>query len=184
MALIIQDYKEEFAQVLNHLKDEFLTLRVGRANPVMVEGILIESYGTKTPLKQLASITVPAARVILIQPWDKSIAKNIEKAIIEANIGITPVNEGQQIRLSIPQLTEESRKELVKSVGEKMEKSRIAIRQLRDRVKEEIIKKEKAKEISEDDKYNLIKKLDEAIKDYNDQIKKIGEKKETEIMEL
>lgn len=184
MEEMLESHKEEFEQALAHLKDELATLRVGRANPVMVENILVEAYGTKTPIKQLASITTPAIRTILIQPWDKNIIKGIERAIVEAAIGINPVNEGQQIRLTIPPLTEESRKELVKSMGEKVEKVRITIRQIRDKIKEEIIKKEKEKEITEDDKYDLIKELDELTKDYNDQIKEIGEKKEKEIMEL
>src|SRR3989344_6192415 len=162
---LLESYKEDFEKALSHLKDELATLRVGRANPIMVENILVESYGTKMPMKQLASIAVPAARTLVIQPCDKNIIKDIEKAIIAANIGISPVNEGQQIRLTIPQLTEESRRELVKSVGEKAEKARIALRQIRDKVKEEIIKQEKDKEITEDDKYDLIKKLDDKVKD-------------------
>lgn len=184
MESLIDNYKPELEKVLKNLEAELATLRVGRANPLMVENILVEAYGTKMSLKQLASISVPEARTILIQPWDKSIIKNVEKAIIEANIGINPVNEGQQIRLTIPPLTEESRRELVKSVGEKMEKARIVIRQIRDQAREEIIKKERSKEITEDDKYELQKKLDELTKDYNEQIKGVGEKKEREIMTL
>ncbi len=184
MALIIDNYKSDLEKTIEILKGELATLRVGRANPLMVENILVEAYGTRTPLKQLASIGVPEARTILIQPWDKTINKDIEKAIIQANIGINPVNEGQQIRLTIPPLTEESRKELTKSVGEKMEKTRIAIRQIRDRIREEIVKKEKNKEITEDDKYDLQKKLDNLVKDCNEKIKELGEKKEQEIMTI
>jgi len=165
-------------------KDELMTLRVGRANPLMVENILVQAYGSRMPIKQLASITVPEARTILIQPWDKIVTKDIEKAISEANIGLNPVNEGAQIRLTIPPLTEESRKELTKSVGEKMEKSRIVIRQIRDKVRDQVAKKEKGKEITEDDKYDLQKKLDDWIKDYNEKIKDLGEKKEKEIMTI
>ena len=181
---IIENHRQDFEQSLSHLKDELTTLRVGRANPIIVENILVDSYGTKTPIKQLASITVPEARTILIQPWDKGVIKDVEKAIAASDIGISPVNEGGQVRLTIPQLTEESRKELVKSVSEKVEKSRIRIRQIRDKVKEEAVKKEKNKEITEDDKYDLIKKLDELVKDFNEQIKEIGVNKEKEIMTL
>lgn len=180
----IQKYKDDFQKSLKILEDDLKTLRVGRANPLIVEGIMIEAYGSRTPLKQVASIAVPEARTLIIQPWDKSISKDIEKAIIEAKIGINPVNEGQQIRLTIPALTEESRKELTKSIGEKMEKTRIAIRQIRDKVKDEIVKAEKAKDITEDDKYDQQKKLDDVVKDYNDKIKIIGDKKEEEIMTL
>ena len=182
--MIIENYQADFDKAFENLKSELTTLRVGRANPAMVENILVEAYGSKTPLKQVASITVPEARTILIQPWDKNIGKDIEKAIIAANIGLSPVNEGAQIRLSIPQLTEENRLELVKSLGEKLEKTRIGLRQIRDRVKDEITKQEKNKEITQDDKYNLQKKLDELVKKFNDQIKVLGEKKEQEIMTL
>jgi len=181
---IIESQKDKFEQVLEHLREELSTLRVGRANPLMVENILVEAYGTKTPIKQMASIAVPEARTLLIQPWDKSIIKEIEKAIIVSNIGISPVNEGTQIRLTIPQLTEESRRELTKSVSEKEEKARIAVRQVRDKIKEDIIKKEKNKEITEDNRYSFLNDLDEAVKDYNNKIKEISEAKAAEIMKL
>lgn len=184
MQSIIDDNKPGFEKILDNLKEDLSTLNVGRANPMMVENIMVESYGAKTAIKQLASIAVPEARTITIQPWDKAIIKEIEKAIIAADIGISPVNEGSQIRIVIPQLTEESRLRLTKSVGEKIERARISIRQVRDKVKESIVKKEKAKEITEDDKYDLQKKLDELVKDYNDRIKESGEKKEEEIMTL
>ncbi|MAF13328.1 MAG: ribosome recycling factor [Parcubacteria group bacterium] len=184
MGTLIDNSKPDFEKSLEHLKEELTTLRVGRANPMMVENILVDSYGTKTPMKQLASVTVPEARTLLIQPWDKTLSKEVEKAIINANIGISPVNEGAVIRLTIPALTEESRKELTKSVGEKMEKSRIVIRQIRDRVKDEVVKQEKANEITEDDKYDSIKQLDELIKEYNDKIKALGDAKEKEIMTI
>ncbi|MBI3290853.1 ribosome recycling factor [Candidatus Falkowbacteria bacterium] len=184
MSNIIENHKEEFEKAIRILAEDLATLRVGRANPMIVENILIEAYGGKMPLKQMASITVPEARTLVIQPWDKNTAKDIEKGIIAAGIGISPVNEGTQIRLTIPQLTEESRKELTRSVGEKMEKTRIAVRQLRDKIKEEIIKKEKSKDITEDDKYGAIKDLDELVKDHNNKIKQIGDKKEKEIMSI
>ena len=181
---MLDTYKSDLEKSLENLKKELATLRVGRANPMIVENILVDAYGSKMPIKQMASITVPEARTILVQPWDKAAAKDIEKAIQAANIGINPVNEGAQIRLTVAPLTEESRKELVKSVGEKMEKTRIAVRQIRDKERDEIIKKEKNKEITEDDKFNLQKKLDEIVKEYNDKIKEISEKKEEEIMTI
>lgn len=184
MDSLIDNYKPDFDKALESLRSELATLRVGRANSIMVENILVESYGAKTSIKQLASITVPEARTILIQPWDKTIIKEMEKAIIEANIGISPVNEGSHIRLTISPLTEESRKELTKSVGEKMEKTRITNRQIRDKAKDKIVKQEKAKEITEDDKYDLIKKLNELVREYNEKIKEAGEAKEKEIMTL
>jgi len=184
MDSIIEDHKARFEKIVGSLQEELATLRIGRANPAMVENILIEVYGAKTEIKQLASISVPEARTILIQPWDKTIIKDLEKGIIAANIGISPVNEGSQIRLTIAPLTEESRKELTRSVGEKMEKARIMIRQFRDKIKDDITKKEKSSELTEDDKYDLQKELDEVVKDYNEQIKNIGEQKEKEIMTI
>lgn len=184
MATNIDTFKKDADKVIAVLNTELQTLRIGRANPLMVEGILVEAYGAKTPLKQMASITTPEARTLIIQPWDKTVIKEIEKAIVVANIGINPVNEGQQLRLVVPALTEESRRELTKSVGEKMEKARIAVRQLRDKAREEIVKSERNKEITEDDKFAQQKKLDDAVKEYNDRIKEIGEKKEQEIMTI
>lgn len=184
MATNIDTFKKEADKILAVLGTELQTLRIGRANPIMVEGIMVEAYGAKTPLKQMASITVPEARTLIIQPWDKTVIKEIEKAIVVANIGINPVNEGQQLRLVVPALTEESRHELTKSVGEKMEKARIAVRQLRDKAREEIVKSERNKEITEDDKFIQQKKLDDAVKEYNDRIKETGEKKEQEIMTI
>lgn len=184
MEQIIDNYKPDFEKSIGILTDSLTTLRVGRANPMMVENIMVEVYGAQTPIKQMASITVPEARTILIAPWDKTIIKDIEKAIELAKIGISPVNEGAQLRLTVPALTEESRKELVKSVGEKMEKTRIAVRQIRDKAKDNIVKQEKDKQITEDDKYDLQKKLDELVKNYNEKIKLMGDKKEKEIMTL
>lgn len=184
MEPILELHKKDLDKSLDNLNNDLATMRVGRANPMIVENILIEAYGVKTPLKQLASISVPEARTILIQPWDKTVSKDIEKGISAANIGINPVNEGAQIRLSVPPLTEESRKELVKAVGEKMEKTKIVIRQIRDKIRDDITKQEKNKEITEDDKYAMQKKLDDLIKDYNEKIKLVGEKKEKEIMTI
>jgi len=180
----LNQYKPNFEKSLDILKSDLQTLRVGRANPIMVENILVDVYGSKTSIKQMASITVPEVRTLLIQPWDKSVVKEVEKALIEANLGINPVNEGAQIRLTIPPLTEESRIELTKSVGDKMEKTRITIRQLRDKIKDTVVKQEKNNELTEDDKFDAIKKLDELVKDYNDKVKTAGEAKEKEIMTL
>jgi len=184
MHLLLTKEEEKFKQAISHLQDDLSTLRIGRANPLIVENIIVEAYGAKTPVKQLASIAVPEARTLIIQPWDKSITADIEKAILGANIGINPVNEGQQIRLTVPQLTEESRKILSKAVAEKQEKSRIALRQLREKIKEEVIAKQKTKEVTEDIKFDVLKDLDELIKNYNDQIKDLGDKKINEIMTI
>jgi len=184
MSTLIDSHQDKFPLAIQHFKDELSLLRVGRANPLMVENILVDAYGVKTPIKQMASIGVPEARTLLIQPWDKNLSAEIEKAILKANIGINPVNEGNQIRLTIPQLTEESRKELTKSVSEKEEKARIAVRQIRDKAKEEVQAAEKDGQVTEDDRYDLIKKLDETVKEFNEQIKQMAEKKVNEIMTI
>ncbi|MBU1165106.1 ribosome recycling factor [Patescibacteria group bacterium] len=180
----IDEQKEEFEKSIDFLKKELAGIRTGRANPKIVENILVDSYGTKTQLKQLASITVPEARTLLIQPWDKNITKDIEKAINQAGIGISPVADGNNIRLTMPAMTEESRKDFVKIINEKAENSRISIRQVRDKIKEEIIKQEKNKELTEDDRYQLIKDLDELTKKYNEQVKEIADAKEKEVMSI
>lgn len=181
MSIKIDSFKKDFDAVREFLEKELSTLRTGRANPLMVEGILVESYGVKSPLKSLASISVPEARTIVITPWDKNINKDIEKAIIEANIGINPVNEGKLIRLTIPQLTSETRQDLVKIVNQKLETARIRLRGLRDNIKDQIISEEKNNNITEDDKFDFLKELDDITKEYNNILVDVRNDKEKEI---
>ncbi|MDO8592423.1 MAG: ribosome recycling factor [bacterium] len=180
----IQAKQNDFSKIIDFFKKDIAGLRTGRANPGILDGILVEAYGAKTPLVGLASISVPEARSILVAPWDKTTAKDIEKAIVAANLGINPVNEGDKIRLVVPQLTEENRKELVKKLNEKMETARIALRQTRDEIKESIEEAFKSKNLSEDDKFRFIKELDEEISRQNDELKKTKDKKEEEIMTI
>jgi ribosome recycling factor len=180
----IQAKQVEFSKTVDFFKKDIAGLRTGRANPSILDGVLVEAYGAKTALVGLASISVPEARSIVVSPWDKNIIKDIEKAIVAADLGINPVNEGAQIRLVVPQLTEENRKELVKKLSEKMETSRISLRQTRDEIKEAIEAAFKNKELSEDDKFRFIKELDEEIARQNDELKKIKDKKEEEIMTI
>ncbi|OIO52531.1 MAG: ribosome recycling factor, partial [Parcubacteria group bacterium CG1_02_44_65] len=174
----------DFSKTIDFFKKDIASLRTGRANPGVLDGILVEAYGAKTPLVGLASITVPEARSIVVSPWDKNITKEVEKAITAAALGLNPVNEGDKIRLVVPQLTEENRKELVKKLSEKMETGRISLRQTRDEIKEAIEAGFKNKEMSEDDKFRFIKELDEEVSRRNDELKKIKEKKEEEIMTI
>ncbi len=131
-----QAKQADFIKAIDFFKKDISSLRTGRANPAMLDGVVVDAYGAKTALVGLASISVPEARSIVISPWDKNIAKDIEKAIVAADLGINPVNEGDKIRLVVPQLTEENRKELVKKLSEKMETARIALRQIRDQIEE------------------------------------------------
>lgn len=174
----------DFVKIIDFFKKDIASLRTGRANPGVLDGILVEAYGAKTPLVGLASITVPEARSLVVSPWDKSIIKEVEKAITAAALGLNPVNEGAQIRLVVPQLTEENRRELAKRLSEKMETGRISLRQTRDEIKEAIEAAFKNKEISEDDKFRFVKELDEEVSRRNDELKKIKEKKEEEIMTI
>ncbi|MBI4779206.1 ribosome recycling factor [Candidatus Falkowbacteria bacterium] len=180
----IQIKQADFIKAIDFFKKDISSIRTGRANPAMLDGIYVDAYGAKTALVGLASISVPEARSIVITPWDKSIAKDIEKAVTAANLGINPVNEGDKIRLVVPQLTEENRKELVKKLSEKMETARIALRQIRDQIKESIEAAFKDKAISEDDKFRFIKELDEETAKQNDALKTIKDKKEEEVMTI
>lgn len=180
----IQAKQVDFIKSIDFFKKDISAIRTGRANPSILDGIVVEAYGAKTALVGLASISVPEARSILITPWDKTITKDIEKAIIAADLGINPVNEGDKIRLVVPTLTEENRKELVKKLNEKMETARIAIRQVRDQIKEAIENAFKDKAISEDDKFRFIKELDEETAKHNDTLKGVKDKKEEEIMTI
>ncbi|KPJ86171.1 hypothetical protein AMJ57_00160 [Parcubacteria bacterium SG8_24] len=180
----ITPYRTEFEKVIEFLKAEMAQLRTGRANPALVEGIQVEAYGARTPLVGLASITTPDARTITIESWDKSVVKDIERAILEANIGLTPNVAGQVIRISLPPLTEEGRKDLLKVLGDKLEHARIGIRKVRDEIKSEIVEAEKEKLIGEDEKYKSLEDLDKRVGEWNQKIREMGEEKEKEIMTI
>jgi len=181
---IIQSYESKFGQFIQQLNEQLSRLRTGRANVSLVENLLVEAYGVRTPLKQLASINVPDTRTIVIQPWDKNIITDVEKAIQLSDIGINPINEGEIIRINIPSLTEERRKEIVRILHQRLENIRIAIRNLRDEIRRKIFDMELNKGITEDDKYLALEELDNIVDDYMREIKKIGDNKEEEIMTL
>lgn len=178
---IVEQHKGQFSKAIEHLKSEIASLRTGRATPAIVEDIAVEAYGTKQALKGLASISVLDAKTLQIEPWDKSVLADIETAIRNSQLGINPVNDGKVIRLPLPDLTQERRQELIKVLHTKLEQARIAIRQIREDVKKSIDQAEKAKEIAEDQRFSLGDELDKMVKEYNDEIKKIGEEKEKEV---
>ena len=180
----LQNKQEKFKQAIEAFKADIASLRTGRANPALLDGVFVKAYGTKTPLNGLANITVSDARSMIVIPWDKNILKDIEKAIVEANLGVGVINEGDKIRLTIPVMTEEIRRNLVKKLNEKLEKARIAVRQAREEVKTAIVEAFENKEITEDDKFRFIKELDEEVSKYNDELKSIRDKKEEEIMKI
>ncbi|MBR6700970.1 MAG: ribosome recycling factor [Firmicutes bacterium] len=175
---------EKIEKSIKFLKEDLNTLRAGRANPAILDKVMVEYYGTPTPLKNLSNISVPEPRLLLITPFDPKSIGDIEKAINIANIGINPSNDGKVIRLAIPQVTEERRKELTKTAKKMGEEAKVAVRNLRRDINDELKKMEKASEITEDD---LKGALDEAQKIVDDSIKKIDgivADKEKEIMEV
>lgn len=180
----LQNKQGDFANALDFFRREISTLRTGRANPAVLDNVQVEAYGTMNPVNAVGNIAVSDARSIVIVPWDKSVSKAIEKAIIDAGLGLGITNEGDRIRLTVPNLTEENRKALVKTLNEKMEKTRIILRQARDGVKGTIEQAFDDKEISEDDKFRFMKELDEFSAKKNDELKSIRDRKEEDIMEI
>jgi len=180
----IQQHQEELDSVIEFFKKDISSIRTGRANPSVLDSVLVESYGSKVPLQQLANISVVDANCMTVKPWDKNTLKDIEKGIVEADLGFNPVNEGEQIRISIPQPTEEDRKNRVKKLNEKLEQAHIKIRQVRDEIKKSIELAESSKEISEDDKFRFIKEMEEEVKKHNDELQKIRDEKEKEVMTI
>lgn len=181
---LVTKKEPEFAKAIEHFKSELTTLRTGRATSGLVEHLEIDYYGTKTPLIQIAQITIPEPKSIAIQPYDKNALKDIEKAIQSSNLGINPVNDGAFIRLNIPPMTEERRKELVKVVGQMEEKTRVAIRNIREEIWKDIQKQEKDGKISEDDKIRAKEDMQKMVDKYNEEVKKLAEAKEKEIMTI
>jgi len=182
--MIREDAKNRMTKSLSVFESELTKLRTGRASPSLVDHIKVDYYGTTTPLNQVATISVPEARTILIQPWDVSAVSDIEKAIMQSDLGINPTNDGKVIRINIPILTEERRKELVKHVGKLAEEYRISIRQIRKDTNNEVKEAEKELKIPEDDVKRDLAKIQELTDDF---IKKINEAlnvKEKEIMEF
>lgn len=176
--------KEEFHNALEHFKRDIGSLRTGRANTAIIEGVMVEAYGAQTPLVGVANISVADARSIIVSPWDKGVVKDVEKSIIEANLGLGVVNEGDKIRLTIPAMTEENRKELVKRLNEKTEQAKVSVRQVREAIKQSIEKAEKDKAISEDDRFRFMEELEAEVKKVNDELKTVRDKKEKDVMTI
>jgi len=181
---IINQKHPEFESAIDHYKEELNQLRTGRASTALVENLLVDYYGAKSPLKQVASISVPEPRTIVISPWDKGSLVNIEAAIRESQLNLNPMNDGQVVRINIPALNEERRKELVKVLNQKTEEAKISIRRIREEIWSEIQQLEKEGKIGEDDKFIGKDKLQEAIDSYNRKIEEMREKKEEEVMTI
>lgn len=176
--MIILELNEKMDKAIANLGKRFATVRAGRANPSSLDGIVVEYYGSMTPLKQLATISVPEARQLLIKPFDRGCLKDIEKAILASNLGYNPGNDGETIRIIIPELTEERRRELVKQVKAISEEAKVAIRNIRREGIEAVSKLE----VSEDEEKGLEKDIQDIVNEYNKKVDSILKEKEQELL--
>lgn len=181
---IMDDGKARMEEVIVRTKKAFASVRTGRANPALLDRIVVSYYGTPTPLNQMASVTVPEPRLLVITPWDKNSIKDIEKAILASDLGLTPNNDGTVIRLAIPPLTEERRKDLVRLVRKDAEDFRVAVRNIRRDLNETAKKLEKDGDISEDDLRRAQDEIQKLTDRYIEQIDELLKAKEKEIMEV
>jgi ribosome recycling factor len=181
---VVHSTEDKLKKSVDFVSRNFNEVRTGRANPALVEGLHVDYYGTPTMLKQLASISVPDARVIVIQPWDPTAMVEIEKAILKSNLGITPSNDGKVIRLNVPQLSKERRQELVKVVHKMAEDGRVSIRTVRHEAKAILEKLEKDKVVSEDMRDRGIDEVQKLIDRYTAKIEELLKTKEKEVLEL
>ena len=177
----LQVYEEKMKKTLASLEADLMSIRAGRANPNILNKIMVDYYGTPTPLQQVGNISVPEARMIVIQPWEKSMIKAVEKAINMSDIGINPTNDGQVIRLVFPELTEDRRKELVKDVKKKGEQAKVAVRNIR-RDGNDSLKKLKGSDISEDEIKDMETQLQKTTDKYIKEVDKAVESKSKEVM--
>lgn len=175
---------DRMARAIEALKKELASVRTGRASLALLDGIMVNYYGTQTPLQQLVSLSIPDSRQIAIQPWEQKIIPDIEKAILKSDLGLTPMNDGKIIRINIPPLTEERRKQLVKAVKKKAEETKITIRNIRRDVNEELKKLEKEKHLSEDEVRRLQEETQKITDSYITKVDEILGHKEKEIMEV
>lgn len=184
MESVFAKTKEKMDKCLTSLERDFAAIRTGRANPAVLDKVMVDYYGVPTPINQMAAVSVPEARLLVVQPWDASTLKEIEKAINTADIGINPQNDGKVIRLSFPQLTEEHRKNLQKDISKRGEEAKVAIRNVRRDAMDDIKKLKKDNEITEDEQKDGEKKLQDITDDFVKQADSITKKKEEEILSI
>lgn len=175
---IIDEYKPHFAKVLDHLSKELGTIRTGRATPALVEGVQVESYGMLQPLKNVASMSTPDSRTLLIEPWDGSVTKAIETALQKSDLGIMPTVDGKTIRMVMPMMTEENRLRMVKVMKEKLEDARVSMRKVREEARKAV---EKMTGVGQDEVRRLQEAIEKLVKEHTAKIDEMGEKKEKEI---
>ena len=181
---VLDESSKKMDKAVNAYERELTRVRTGRATPALLDGIMVDYYGSQMPINQVASISVPESRQLVIQAWDQNVLPEIEKAILKSELGLTPNNDGKVVRVSIPPLTEERRKDLVKLVNKMAEEARVAVRSVRRDHMERLKKMKKDKEISEDEMYRLQDELQKITDDHIETIDKIRADKEKEIMEF
>jgi len=178
------DAERRMQKAVEALKQDIASIRTGRASSALIERITVDYYGTPTPINQVASISVPEARLLVIQPWDRKMLIDIEKAIQKSDLGINPNNDGQVIRLAIPPLNEERRREMVKTLHKKLDEHKVAIRNVRRDAQDKLRDREKKKEVSEDELKRSTERLQKLTDRYIDEMDKVGKSKELEILEV
>lgn len=181
---IISDLEDRMKKSIAALQKDFAAIRTGRANPAMFDGIKVNAYGSEMPLNQVATVSCPEPRLVVIQPWDKGNLGEVEKAILKSDLSVNPSNDGNLIRIQIPDLTEERRKEYVKHARHKAEECRVAIRNIRRDGNDMAKELEKEKEISEDDSKNAQARIQKITDKYIDEIQKLTDNKEKEILNI
>ena len=181
---IISDVEDRMKKSMTALQKDFAAIRTGRANPAMFDGIRVSVYGTEMPLNQVATVSCPEPRLVVIQPWDRGNLGEVEKAILKSDLSVNPSNDGNLIRIQIPDLTEERRKEYVKHARHKAEECRVAVRNVRRDGNDMIKELEKEKDISEDESKNALARIQKITDRYIDDIQKITDNKEKEILNL
>ncbi len=182
--LIFEDMEEKSQKAINNLDSELKTIRAGRANAHILDKVVVPYYGTPTPLNQMANITVAEARLLVIKPYDRNVLKDVEKAIIAANTGINPVNDGNVIRLAFPQLTEERRRDLCKQIKKLAEETVVVLRNARRSANDELKALEKDSEITEDDLKDFLKDVDKVLEKKIATVEELQKAKEAEVMEV
>ena len=180
--MILMENEERLEKTLSVFKSELLMVRVGRANPHVLDKVVVDFYGTPTPINQVGNMSVVDGQCLVVAPWDKSLLKNVEKAILQANVGITPTNDGNVIRLVFPALTEERRRELVKQVKKMTEDAKVAARNIRRDTLDTFKKLKNAKEITEDEFNDFSSTVEESVTDVIAKIEKVSAEKEKDVM--
>ncbi len=182
--LVLEDTRDHMKRSLEHLANELNSIRAGRATPSMLDNIMVEYYGSSTPLNQVASVSSPSPDLLVVQAWDKSVAADIERAIISANLGLNPSNDGDMIRIPVPPLSEERRMDLVKTARNRGEESKVSIRNVRRHAREEIKRTQTDANLPEDMRYEAEEKLEELTHEFTGAIDKVLDRKEAEILEV